>query len=79
MNFLVHKIRFLNRILLGGFLAGEGALFYFAAPAFVAVNGVAAIGCFCGWGYNYFFADVKPGVTTVNVANRNVRGIKKND
>ena len=46
--FLVHKIRFLNRILLGGFLAGEGALFYYSAPAFVAVNAVAAFGCFCG-------------------------------
>ena len=78
----VHKKRvvdatYWNRICWGGFIAGEAALCYFAAPAFVAVNGVAAIGCFCGWGYNYFFADVKPGVTTVNVVTRNNRRIKK--
>ena len=65
-----------NRIRWGGFLAAEAAILYCAAPAFVAVNVVGAVGCLGGWCYNYFFADVKPGVTKVNVVTRNGRRIK---
>ena len=75
----------------GGFLAAEAALYSTEAtvvvygatvPVFVAVNAAAVTGCVCGWaaykGYNYFFGDVKPGVTKITVKTKSDSKIKTN-
>ena len=52
---------------LGIYLAAEAAILYFDTPAFILFIVAGAVGCLYGWCDNYFFADVKPSVTKINV------------
>ena len=50
--------------------SGVGLAYFFGWKAVAIVGGCGAVGYLIGLGYNYFFADVKPGVTKVNIVTK---------